>query len=123
MTEPVSTLKSAGLLAGGLSLAAYGPGVDGNVLIGAFAGAAVFVLHRRESPVVVRLLHFCASVAIGYLSAPELLRYLPIESPGVCAAIGAACAVTVINAVIDALDKCDLIALLQQLFGKERKPK
>ncbi|TAL53377.1 putative holin [Pandoraea sp.] len=120
MSEPVSTLKAAALLAGSVGVASFWPSIDGNALIGAFAGAAVFVLHRREQLLVVRLLHFCASVAIGYLAAPELLDHLPVRESGVSAAIAAACAVTLIRALIDALDKCDLAALWNTVRGRRK---
>ncbi|MGB1239879.1 MAG: putative holin, partial [Pseudomonadales bacterium] len=41
MAEPSST--SSALATGGIGLAAILPGIDGGILIGAFAGAALFV--------------------------------------------------------------------------------
>lgn len=120
MSEPISTVKGAALLGGSVGVASIWPGVDGNALIGAFAGAAVFVLHRQERTLVVRLLLFFASVAIGYLAAPELLEHSPVHESGVGAAIAAACAVTLIRALIDALDKCDLASLWRTVLGRKK---
>ena len=51
MTEPAMAMAAAA----SLGVAASLPGVDGNALIGAFAGATLFVVSSKELPIWRRL--------------------------------------------------------------------
>ena len=55
------------------------PGVDSGALIGAFAGAAVFILHNKDVGVLKRLVYGLVSWFIGYFAAPELGRLVGIK--------------------------------------------
>jgi len=107
MAEPTS-LSSAVPLAAGVGLAALLPGIDGNALIGAFAGATLFVVSAKSLPIWQRLIYLLVSVAVGYLAAPELLRWLPIRSTGVTAFMAAATGITVTLALIEKSKAFDL---------------
>lgn len=110
MAEPFSSSSIAtGLaLACGVSLASLLPGIDGNALVGAFAGAAVFVLHAPTLRLVLRMSYFALSMVTGYLAAPELTQWLPIHEHGISAFIASAAVITLTHKGLDALNKLDL---------------
>lgn len=66
------------MIATGVGLASVLPGIDGDALIGAFAGGALFVVSAAKQPLLARLIYFPVSVIAGYQLAPEILRWLPI---------------------------------------------
>ncbi|MGO4703826.1 putative holin [Dyella sp. 2RAB6] len=56
MAEPTTTSTTlAGLAAAGVSVASLLPGMDGNAIVGAFAGAALMALHARDIGIPKRL--------------------------------------------------------------------
>jgi hypothetical protein len=98
MAEPASTF-AAGTLSGAALLALF-PGLDAGAVLGAFAGAAVFVMSSTDLTPLKKLGFLVASIAAGLLAArmvAELLAgFLParVQVPdGVGALIAAALAV------------------------------
>ena len=87
----------------GFSAVSLLSGIDGNALVGAFAGAALFVLRAQDMHFVRRLLYFAVSIVAGYHVAPEIMRLTPLKSPAVAALIAAAVVVTVINKGLDSM--------------------
>lgn len=100
MAEPTS-LSSAATLTAGVGLAALWPGVDGNALIGAFAGATLFVVSARSLPTWKRVIYLLISVVAGYQAAPDIVRWIPIRSTGVAAFVAAAVGITITLALIE----------------------
>ena len=88
MAEPTSL--SGAPLAAGVGLAALLPGVDGNALIGAFAGATLFVVSAKSLPIWQRLVYLLISIIAGYLAASVIVMptadapnaATPVESRG-----------------------------------------
>lgn len=113
MAEPTST--TAGVAAAGIGLAAMLPGIDGNALIGAFAGASFFVLSAKEHPVLIRLAYMAISLIMGYLGAPEITGQTFIQESGVAACIAGAFCVYLLQKTLDQLNKLDLIELYKRL--------
>ncbi len=111
MAEPFSSSSMATslTLACGVSLASLLPGIDGNALVGAFAGAAVFVLHKSRLRLPIRISYFGLSMVAGYLAAPELTQWLPIHEHGISAFIASAAIITLTHKGLDALNQLDLI--------------
>jgi hypothetical protein len=100
MTEPTS-LTGTAMLATGVGLASLLPGIDGDAMIGAFAGGTLFVVSAKNLPVWKRLIYLGISVVAGYYAAPDVLRWVPIQSTGVAAFAAAACAITVTLGLIE----------------------
>ena len=121
MADPFSSSSMAtGLaLACGVSLASLLPGIDGNALIGAFAGAAVFVLHAPSLRLALRMSYFALSMVAGYLAAPELTQWLPLHERGISAFIASAAVITLTHKGLDALNKWDVV----EWFKRWRHPK
>ena len=107
MTEPTSA-SSLPLIAAGVGLAAILPGIDGNALLGAFAGGTLFVVSATKLPLWHRFVYLVVSVIAGYMGAPDLMAALPfIKSSGLSAFLVAAVAVTVMLSVIEKARKLD----------------
>lgn len=107
MAEPTS-LTSAVPLAAGVGLAALLPGIDGNALIGAFAGATLFVVSAKALPVWQRMVYLLISVVAGYQAAPDVVHWLPIRSTGVAAFMASAVGITITLALIEKSKGFDL---------------
>lgn len=115
MAEPISTSSTATLAvtgAGALSLLL--PGVDPGAVLGAFAGAAVFVLNSGELGTVKKLGFLAASIVAGLLSAPLaaalIARALPTNtevSQAVGALVASAVVVKLLLALIRLADNSD----------------
>lgn len=114
MTEPATAVMAA---AAGIGLAAAIPGVDSNALVGAFAGATLFVVSSKELPVWRRLVYLGVSIALGYLAAPEVMRWLPLQTTGLAAFFASALGVTVTLGLIERGRTFDLQAWLRDRGG------
>ncbi|AEK60832.1 putative holin [Collimonas fungivorans] len=84
MAEP-STATLLVTTAAGIGLSSLFPGIDGNALIGAFAGAALVAISSKNLPVMQRLAYMVISLAVGYLAAPEVINNSPLKQSGVAA--------------------------------------
>lgn len=113
MTEPTS-VSSGIVIATGVGIASILPGIDGDALIGAFAGATLFVVSAAKLPLWQRLVYLAVSVIAGYQGAPEALRWLPLKSTGVAGFICAACAITLTLALIEKAKSVDLSSFFRR---------
>ena len=116
MTEPTTSTLIP--VAAGMGLAALLPGIDGDALLGAFAGATLFVVSAQSLPVWRRIVYLLISVIAGYLAANDVLAWFPLKSSGVAAFMASAIAVTVMLAVIK---QCEQINF-KRLFGRKGSP-
>ncbi|WP_448132804.1 putative holin [Stenotrophomonas rhizophila] len=107
MTEPTST-GSLMTLATSVGLASLLPGIDGDALIGAFAGATLFVVSAKDLPIWKRLVYLAISVVAGYLGGSEVMRLFNVASTGLAAFFCAACVITVTLALIERSGAFDL---------------
>lgn len=80
-TQPADSLGTSTLLA----IIAMLPAVNADALIGAFAGAAVYVLGSSELSLAKRALGMIAGVVMGYSLGPHLAPELPIIKSDVLA--------------------------------------
>nr|WP_225583560.1 putative holin [Pseudoxanthomonas sp. PXM02] len=95
------------MLATGLGLAALVPGIDGDALIGAFAGGTLFVVSTPSMPLWQRVIYFLISAIAGYMATPDLLAWIPFKSSGLAAFFASAVIVSVTLAVIEKGKKLD----------------
>jgi len=107
MTEPTST-GSLFALATGVGLASLLPGIDGDALVGAFAGGTLFVVSAKDLPLWKRVVYLAISVIGGYLGGRELMRVLHLESYGLAAFFCAACVITVTLGLIESSSRFKL---------------
>ncbi|KWK75347.1 hypothetical protein WM16_13800 [Burkholderia ubonensis] len=112
MAEPNTT--SAAALAAAIGLAGVAPGIDGDALIGAFAGAALVVVTSKDLGIARRAAYMLISLVMGYLAAPEITNVVPIRSTGVAAFFAAALVITVTLTLIERVKGADLLALFRK---------
>ena len=118
MTEPTTALPT---LAAGIGLASLLPGVDGNALVGAFAGATLFVVSAKALPLWLRLVYLGISLTMGYAAAGELIHWLPIRSTACTGFLASAGVVTLGQAFIEGLRGVDFKGLLTDLLKRGGK--
>ena len=112
MAEPNTTISPT--LSAVIGFAGLAPGIDGNALIGAFAGAALVVVSSKEIGVVRRGAYLLISLVMGYLAAPEIVNATPIQSTGVAAFFAAALVIAVTLQLIERVKTIDLPSLLRK---------
>ena len=112
MAEPsTSTLIVAGA---GVGFASLFPGIDGNTLIGAFAGAALVVVSSKELSIPKRVAYMLISLIVGYLGAPEVMNMTPIKSVGVAAFLAASLAIVITLQLIERIKSTDITAIFRK---------
>lgn len=115
MAEPSTTTLVA---ASAVGIAAMFPNIDGNALIGAFAGATLFVISAREIGLWLRAVYLLISLVMGYIAAPELTDHLPIQETGVAGFLAGLLCITVTLPLLKRLEGVDLISLFKGRIGK-----
>lgn len=112
MAEP-STTTLALATTTTVGAAALFPGVDGNAMIGAFAGATLFVVSARELRLLVRVLYLLISQAMGYIAAPEIVNHTFINETGVAGFIGGLLCITIALLLLEQVKNTTLFKLLR----------
>nr|BDD47156.1 membrane protein [Saccharospirillaceae bacterium] len=112
MTEPTT---STAVFSSGLAMlaASFLTGLNPNTLIGAFAGASLFVVSAKDVCVLTRVIYLNIGVFMGYLSGPAMLGHI-VKEPSAAAFVFSAAIVTAGLRVIDGVEKLD--------FAKWMKP-
>ncbi|WP_337881775.1 putative holin [Chromobacterium haemolyticum] len=120
MAEPAST-TAATVAITGVSLLALFPGLDAGTVLGAFAGAAVFVMSSNELGTLKKLAFLALAFVAGLIAAPmasTLLATMLPERVQVSAGVGALLAsALVIKVLIRLINKTDTADLLSGLKG------
>ncbi|MET0322543.1 MAG: putative holin [Duganella sp.] len=112
MAEPSTTTTA--IVYSGIGLASLAPGIDGNALIGAFAGAALLVVSSKDLSVGKRFAYLVISFVVGYLAASDVVRITPIQSTGVAAFLAAATAIGITLQLVERLKTVDLFAYFRK---------
>lgn len=112
MAEPIPS--TVAVATAGIGLAAMFPGVDGNALIGAFAGATLLVVSSKDLSLSKRAAYLVISLIAGYQGAQDIVTWTPIRSTGVAAFFGAACAIVIALQLIERLKTFDPLSLLRK---------
>lgn len=111
MVEPTSSATTAAAAMGAVALTSVLPGVNGDALIGAFAGAVVFALHAKDLSIAKRIVYMLVSILLGYLGADEIMRRTGLESHALSAFGLSAVVVTLALASIDRIRSFDITQL------------
>lgn len=115
MSEPtIATLATSAALGAATATTALLPGIDGNALVGAVAGAALFVTSSRDLPLLRRVIYLVISTVVGYLAAPEVLAHVPLQSTAIAAFLAGALVVTLTVQLIERAKAFDLSTLLKK---------
>ncbi|AXE32228.1 hypothetical protein DK842_21350 [Chromobacterium phragmitis] len=120
MAEPASTSATYAAVAGASLLAMF-PGLDAGAVLGAFAGAAVFVMSSNELGVGKKLVFLALAFVAGLIAAPMATTLLATMLPArvqVSAGVGALLAsALVIKVLIRLINKADSMDLLTGMKG------
>lgn len=105
MAEP-STMTATGVTIGIAAFSLFAS-VDVPTLMGATAGASLFVTSAKDIKLPERILYLFISLFMGYQAGPPLLaEYL--KEPAVCAFVGAACCIAVALKLIKSVEQLDI---------------
>lgn len=124
MSEPTASTVAT-ITTTGAAVAAPAFGIDPMIVIGAIAGAGVFILSHEEQSAVKKLILFVCSVACGFIAARTASDVLSVMLPGtveVSKGVGAIVASSVSVRILQQLFKLiDSPGLLQEI-KKGRRP-
>tara|TARA_R110002167_G_scaffold98718_9_gene259411 strand:+ start:3449 stop:3799 length:351 start_codon:yes stop_codon:yes gene_type:complete len=109
----LSTPVALAVTTTGISLASVLPGIDGNALVGAFAGATLFVTSAKELSHLTRLIYLLVSLVMGYLAAPEVVANTFIEQSGVAGFLSGMSVITLTLQLSKRMQDVDIAALLK----------
>ena len=114
MVEPTSSATTAAAAMGAVAITSVLPGVNGDALIGAFAGAVVFALHAKDLTISKRVIYMVVSIMLGYLGADEVLRYTGMTSYTLASFGLSAVVVTLALASIDRIRNFDITSFFKR---------
>lgn len=107
MAEPIATSSTAAVAVTGIGAITLLPGMDAATVLGAFAGAAVFVLNSDDLSTAKKLAFLVLSIVAGCLGAPLaaalIAKALPTDaevSHGVGALVASAVLVKILQTLI-----------------------
>ncbi|HRL22942.1 putative holin [Alcaligenes sp. SDU_A2] len=90
------------------------PGVNGDALIGAFAGATVFALQAKELGLLKRLVYMLISILIGYMGASEVMTQTGLQSWTIAAFGLSSTVVTLALAGIEKIKTFDISTIFKR---------
>lgn len=100
----------------GIGAAALLPGIDINAVIGAFAGAMLFVVHAKDLKIKTRIGFMLASWIFGYYIAAELISRDYARTSGLAAFFGGLVCVAICAGIIEWLQGGNAPAWLRWLL-------
>ncbi|PRC90869.1 putative holin [Solimicrobium silvestre] len=118
MAEPHTSSFIIAATAAGIGLSTLFPGIDGNALIGAFAGSSLVAISSKNLSLLKRLAYMLISLVAGYLAAPEVVAQTPLRESGVAAFLASAAAIALTFHLLDLIKKIQLPSSFEK--GKPR---
>lgn len=106
MAEPSTTLVGVGSMISIAMLSMFS-GIDVPTLMGAIAGASLFVTSAKDIKFSSRILYLFISLFMGYLAGPSLLAEY-FKQPALCAFIASACCISVALKLISSVEQIDI---------------
>lgn len=113
MAEPATTTATTALA---ISVASLLPFVNGNALLGAVLGAALFATTKKDLRAVSRLLTMLLSTGCGYLLAPEVTARTYITSDATAAMLAATFAVPIILKAMAWVERSSIIDIITTIL-------
>ncbi|QCP82423.1 hypothetical protein D0C27_11245 [Alcaligenes faecalis] len=112
--EPTSSAVSAGAAMLTVAFTSWLLGVNGDALIGAFAGAVVFALQAKDISLLKRVAYMLISILIGYLGAGEVMTHTGLQSWTIAAFGLSATVVTLALASIEKIKSFDITSIFKR---------
>lgn len=113
MPEPGSTALATTMVAS-VTLAALLTGLDADALIGATAGASLFVMSAKDLKIPVRIVYLVVALVMGYKGGPAVIGHV-FPEPVVSAFVFSACVIGLTLRLMDGVNQIEV--------GKWLKPK
>lgn len=114
MAEPTTTATATAISLGVASLL---PFVNGNALLGAVFGAALFATSRKELTPLSRLVTMLLATGIGYVLTPEITANTVISNDATAAMAAAVVSLPILLKIIDWIDQTKLSEILNKFRG------
>lgn len=111
MAEPSTITATSAAV--GIALFSLFANVDVPTLMGATAGASLFVTSAKDITLPARIVYLFISLFMGYQAGPALLvEYL--KEPAVCAFVGAACCIAIGLKLIASVEQFDIFKWIKK---------
>lgn len=114
MAEPTTTAATTALT---ISAATLLPFINGNALLGAIFGAALFATTKKELKPLQRLITMLLSTGIGYLITPEITARSFINNDATAAMVAAIFSLPIILKIQVWVDQTNLTDILNKFRG------
>ena len=113
MPEPTTTAAATAVT---ISAASLLPFVNGNALLGAVFGAALFATTRKDLKPLQRLVTMLLATGIGYLLSPEVTARSFISNDATAGMIASIFSLPIILKIIVWVDQSSLSDILNKIF-------
>lgn len=105
MAEPSTVTATSAAI--GIATVSVFANVDVPTLMGATAGASLFVTSAKDLKLPARILYLFISLFMGYQAGPPLLSEF-LKEPAVCAFVGAVCCIAIGLKLINSVEQFDI---------------
>lgn len=113
MAEPATTTSMTALT---ISAASLLPFINGNALLGAVFGAALFATTKKDLRPLQRLTTMILATGIGYLLTPEIIARTFITNDATAGMAAAIFSLPIILKIIIWVDQSSLSDILNKIF-------
>jgi hypothetical protein len=114
MTEPHTNTFFITLASIGVGLSMLFPTIDGNAVIGAFAGSSLVAISSKDLSFLKRFAYMLISLIAGCLAAPEVVTHTVLRESGLAAFFASAVAIPTALHLIGLIQKIDLPSILKK---------
>ena len=113
MAEPATTTTATALTISAVSLL---PFINGNALIGAVFGAALFATTKKDLKPLQRLTTMLVATGIGYLLTPEIIKHTFITNDATAGIAAAIFSLPIILKIMVWVDQSNLTDIINKFF-------
>ncbi|ENU57143.1 MULTISPECIES: putative holin [Acinetobacter] len=113
MPEPTTTAAATAIT---LSAASLLPFINGNALLGAVFGAALFATTKKDLKPLQRMLTMLLATGIGYLLTPEITTRTFITNDATAGMVAAIFSLPIILKIMVWVDQSNLTDIINKIF-------
>lgn len=113
MVEPATTTTGTALTISAVSLL---PFINGNALLGAVFGAALFATTKKDLKPLQRLTTMLLATGIGYLLTPEIIKHTFITNDATAGIVAAIFSLPIILKIMVWVDQSNLTDIINKFF-------
>lgn len=113
MAEPATTTTATAMT---ISAASLLPFINGNALLGAVFGAALFATTKKDLRPLQRLTTMLIAIGIGYLLTPEVTEHTFIQNDATAGMTAAIFSLPIILKIMVWVDQANLSEIINKFF-------